>query len=128
MTDHENPTEHLIRCGNCQEPHRSVEAIKACHGGATILACGWLVATFRSFGEDEVWPDTVECGAEAILTERGYSCAAGHEHVTMEARHAEGWDYAEDYDEAKALAFAGVEPLTMSGHLVTGPRDFDPPF
>ena len=67
-------------------------------------------------------------GAEAIATARGWTCAAGHEHVTAEARHAEGWEYAECYDEAKALAAAGVEPLTMSGHLVTGPQSFAPTY
>lgn len=120
-----------IRCGNHTEPttHGSVETVRACHAGAEITTCGWLVERYVGWVDEETGQAdgstmTVECGAECIVDERGYRCDAGHEHVTMQARAAEGWDYAEEYDEARALAFAGVEPRTMSGHIVTGPQDF----
>lgn len=128
MTD----TTHRIRCANHDETttHASVAAVAACHAGAEVGPCGWLVERIHvnydpEGGGGEGWTVTEDCGAEAIFDARGYRCAAGHEHVTMEARNAEGWDYAEEYGEARDLAMAGVEPRTMSGHVVTGPQDFE---
>lgn len=119
-----------IRCGKCAETHASVDAVKACHAG-NLFTCHWLVEIpFRWVTDEEtgevfdVEAHTRDCGAEAIATERGWTCAAGHEHVTAEARRNEGWDYAEEYGEAADLALAGVEPRTMSGHIVTSPSDF----
>lgn len=108
-----------IACGHCHEHHASVAAVRACSQEATIAPCHWLVEVSTEDGRA-----VVECGAEAIFTERGYTCAAGHQHVNAQARHAEGWDYAESWGEAMDLARAGVEPLTMDGHLVTAPADF----
>ena len=107
-----------ILCGNCKERHSTVVAVKACHTGDLFL-CDWLVEHYTEDGLS-----VRDCGAEAVQTERGWTCAAGHAHVTIEARVAEGWDYAEDWGEAMNLAFAGVEPLTMSGHLVLNPASF----
>ncbi len=129
---------HRIRCANCDGAHTSVAAIAACHLGA-LTTCGWLVehpgrwvdAEWTNHdGTTEATSDYIEggladCGAETIHTARGWTCAHGHEHVNIDTRLAEGWDHAEDYDEALGMARAGVEPRTMSGHTVLGPRSFD---
>lgn len=122
-----------IRCGHCGKTHDRVDAVRACAAG-TLTTCPWLVDVPRHWvvideetGEtDYVDATTRECGAEAVITERGWCCAVGHEHVNAETRRAEGWDWAEEYDEALALAAAGVEPRTIDGHLVTGRADFTP--
>lgn len=117
-----------MRCGKCGEDAASVATVKACYAGERE-ACGWIVAGFESWvdeetGEGESWPVEKPCGAHVTFTERGWSCEAGHEHVSMQARAAEGWDYAEEYGEAMSMAMAGVEPVTMSGHVVLGPESF----
>lgn len=119
-----------IRCGRCKARHSSVTAVRACYQG-DLFACHWLVEAVEGWvdeetGQAESWVVTRDCGAEAVATERGWTCAAGHEHVNAQARHNEGWDYAEEYGEATAMVFAGVEPRTMSGHVVTGAHDFVP--
>jgi hypothetical protein len=124
--EHEMAT---ITCGKCQTTHQSIDAVRACHDGATIATCGWLVERYQGWvdeetGEGESWLVTVDCGAECIYDERGYRCAAGHEHVNMETRHREQWDYAEDAGEAMNLMRAGVQPFTMDGHIATSPADF----
>lgn len=108
-----------ITCGHCRETHRSVAAVRACSQGVPVFPCGWLVMIATEDG-----PAAVECGADAEATDRGWTCAAGHEHVTAEARHREGWDYAEDAGEAMNMVRAGVEPRTMDGHLATSPAAF----
>lgn len=119
-----------IRCGHCSASHTSTAAVKACSQG-NLFTCHWTVERYVGWTDDETGYSEGEmrfedCGADAIATERGWTCAAGHEHVSIEARHNEDWEYAEDYDEARNLALAGVEPLTMSGHLVLGPQSFAP--
>lgn len=119
-----------IACGHCQQPHTSVAAVKACSTN-DLFACHWAVERYEGWvdeetGEAESWLVTVDCGAEAISTERGWTCAAGHQHVSMQARADEGWDYAEEYGEAMTMAMAGIEPLTMTGHIVLGPQSFAP--
>lgn len=113
-----------INCGHCRGTHPDIATIKACATG-NLFPCHWAVEKFVG-SPDERWLQVVDCGADAIATERGWTCAAGHEHVNIETRHAERWDYVEDFGEAMNLARAGVEPLTMSGHLVTGPASFAP--
>lgn len=123
---------HTIICknhGTEDRRHGSAATVRACFDGAEIGTCGWLVRRTRSWVDDETgygesWDVEEDCGAECVFDERGYRCAAGHEHVNMQTRATEGWDYAEEYGEAQALAFAGVEPRTMDGHLVISPADF----
>jgi len=110
-----------ITCGKCKELHHSAAAVRACYAGATIAPCNWLVERFTPgeyVGDD--WLEEVtreeDCGAEAIYDDRGFTCDAGHSHVRAEIRNAEGWEYAEDADEALLLAKAGVDPRD----LVTG--------
>lgn len=113
-----------IRCGKCKETHQSVHAVQSCYQGSTVAACSWLVERCSAYQDPETgeWlggedgPSIVECGAEAIFTDWGFECAAGHSHVRAEVRHAEGWDYAEDHGEAELLSRWGTEPRD----LVTG--------
>lgn len=115
-------------CGHCKAPHASPAVARACHEGR-VTPCGWLVERVVGWVDEETGDSDYaqvegDCGADAVHTDRGWSCEAGHSHVTAETRHAEGWDYAESYGEALALAGAGVEPITMSGHVVVGPQSF----
>lgn len=109
-------------CGKCKAPAESAATVQACYAGERV-PCGWLVEYPGTYVEVEMdgehfsdWIEggVKECGAHVTFTDRGWSCEAGHEHVSMEARHAEGWEYAECYDEAQALAAAGVEPVHIS--------------
>ena len=108
-----------ITCGKCRQTHTSVAVVKACFAGAEIAPCAWLVERVvggyyvEYDGQDdwiEAYTSVEDCGAEAIYTDRGFECAAGHAHVTAEVRWQEGWDYAEDAEEAKRLSRAGTEP------------------
>ena len=112
-----------ITCGKCRQTHTSVAVVKACFAGAEIAPCTWLVERLvggyyvEYDGQDdwvEAYTSVEDCGAEAIYTDRGFECAAGHSHVSMYARQAEGWDYAEDEIEAGRMARAGVEPRDMA--------------
>ena len=113
-----------IKCGKCRETHESIHAVRACYAGETIAPCTWLVKRTYSFVDEETgewWggedgPVVEDCGAEAIFTDRGFECSAGHSHVFAEIRNAEGWDYAEDRGEAERLSKYGTEPRD----LVTG--------
>ena len=94
--------------------------------------CDWLVErafreglppmTGEELDEFDGWdgPEytVVDCGAPctARADGSGWDCESGHEYTTLEARHAQRWDYAEDAVEAGRLAGAGIEPRD----LVTG--------
>lgn len=109
----------MMVCGSCKAPAESVATVRACYAGERE-PCGWVVPQ----GYNEDGPVFGPCGAHVEFSARGWECEAGHEYVSMEARHAEGWEYAEEYGEARAMAMAGVEPVTMSGHVVLGPESF----
>jgi len=106
-------------CGNCKESHQYAKSIRACYRG-DLFQCDSLVKRVSGWiseeGEYESYDEVVFCGAEAIVDARGFECAVGHSHVYAEIRHAEGWEYAEDDNEASRLIKAGVEPRD----LVTG--------
>lgn len=109
-----------IKCGKCDQTHGSVFAVRACHDGAEVFACGWLTEARDRFGpiRDEDGRQIIdECGADAIGTQTGWSCAAGHSYVDMETRHAQGWDYAEDAEEAASML---RNSTTEPRDLVTG--------
>ena len=112
-----------ILCGHCHDYHHSVAQVQVCgtsrytdpqtgHTHAPAWPCSWLM----EFADGESGWAVRECGHPAFHTERGHTCAAGHEHVCEEVRHAEGWDYADD-DEAAALAAAGITPVGMDGRV-----------
>lgn len=103
-----------IRCGHCQGRHDSVDAVRACAAGSEIWPCTWLVRV----GLDEDGGHIIrECGAESweMPAGRGYECAAGHSHVSMEARWAEGWDYASDAEEATVMRKNGIDAVGPDG-------------
>lgn len=113
----------MIRCGHCDLSHYTVAQARMCATGLYFdpdtgavregcAPCTWMIATGR-YSEDgaEIIRD---CGHPSWCDERGWRCAAGHEHVRAEIRADEGWDYA-DADEAAALAAAGVRPVHMDG-------------
>jgi hypothetical protein len=111
-----------IKCGKCTTTHQSVAAVRACHDGAEIGTCIWLVERTHAWFDDETgdgdsWEAIEDCGAECIYTQTGWSCAVGHSYVDMETRHREGWDYVESREEAEnMMRHSNVEPRD----LVTG--------
>ena len=74
--------------------------------------CHWLVRHGLNEDGEEVIRD---CAADVTITDTGWSCDAGHEHVDMETRHAEGWDYANDPEEAALLRKYGTDAVDMRG-------------
>lgn len=103
-----------------RDAHDAALAVNALiPAGADVFRCGWLVEHWTEDG-----PGARECRAVAWLTDRGWECAHGHEHVDMETRAAEGWDYFDD-DEIAAMRNGQwplplVEPRHMDGRLVVG--------
>ncbi len=109
-----------IKCGKCTNTHQSVAAVRACHEGAEIGACTWLIELRDRYGpiRDEDGQQIIrDCAAETIFTETGWSCADGHSYVDMETRHRQGWDYAEDAQEAESMM---RNSTTEPRDLVTG--------
>lgn len=98
-----------IACGNCGGTHYSVDAVRRCHSSET-WRCDWHVED-----ENEDGPFSRACRALAWETPDGWECEAGHAHVSAEHREAQGWDYAEDAEEARRLAKVGVMPMKMDG-------------
>ncbi|WP_433259269.1 hypothetical protein ACQPYK_49690 (plasmid) [Streptosporangium sp. CA-135522] len=103
-----------IKCGNCSNRHFSVTSVRMCYQYGGVLPCDWLIDTRRYTEDGE--PIIVACGADAWTTDRGWRCAAGHEHVSAEVRDREGWDYVTE-DEAEGFARnTGRVPVLMNGH------------
>jgi hypothetical protein len=106
-----------VRCGNRQAHldtfvyHADAAAVKACFLGDGT--CTWL-SELPGYNEDGE-KDIVECGAALHVTDRGWHCNNGHDHVTAEIRQAEAWDYASDEGEARELRRYGVDAVAMSG-------------
>jgi hypothetical protein len=104
-----------ITCGNCKATTDTAASVRACYKG-DVAPCGWLVAVpgrwvdYDEWGPEYIEDGEAECGAHTTITDRGWSCEAGHSYVSMQARHDEGWDYAEDDGEANNLFRAGTEP------------------
>jgi hypothetical protein len=88
-----------------------------------IDRCQWVVefvpepSVDLETGEVSFWDDPElprrDCGAECIGYDEGWACAAGHGHVFAEVREAQGWEYAEDEEEERRLARAGVRPVPV---------------
>lgn len=115
-----------IKCGNCGEHHATALMVQACYGINGYFLCTWMVehrqVCSTPLDQDCGWCEdggrnVVDCGAVAWLTHdgHGFECARGHSHVDAETRDREGWEYAEDREEAKQLARAGVRPVDMEG-------------
>lgn len=103
-----------IRCGRCRRTHTSVAIVRACHAGWEVTpaaeqqnggGCGWMIP--NAYYDFDYVAQVGECGAEIAFGPDAWVCAAGHEHVGMATRHAEGWDYAEDTGDAATLIRAG---------------------
>lgn len=104
-----------IRCGHCGNTHQAVDVVRACHRGAQLFDCGWLVDT-REYDEDG-GQIIVECGADAWQTDRGWECANGHSHVYAEVAYQEGWAYVTE-DEADGYAKDTLRtPVLMNGQV-----------
>jgi len=118
--------QETIKCGNCGSSHATVLMVKACYGVDGLFLCTWMVEHRTQcrvpLDQDCGWCEdggrnVEDCGAVAWPTHngRGFACGRGHSHVAAEVRAEEGWDYAEDADEAAQLARAGVRPVDMEG-------------
>lgn len=104
----------MFTCPPCGGKHHEVATARVCAGqvpDAVVGTCHWMVET--AMNEDGERP-VVDCGASVVATARGWRCEDGHSYVSMEARHAEGWDYADDDTEAARMIAAGVEPVVMA--------------
>lgn len=114
------PFRHFIVCNSgwegCPTHHEYAQQVKECFEAKRNgdWPCSWLV---RQLGEDGYY--TIPCGRPTRYTDdRGsYECAAGHNHVPAEVMHERREAYASDGLEAKALAKAGMVPLTMDGQV-----------
>lgn len=115
-----------ITCGNRARhngttgAHATVDNVRRCYLDQSAEICNWLIeipAHWVEEIEDFVDARQVECGMLAweLPEGRGWTCEAGHEHIHAEVRDREGWDYAEDLDEAKRLAAVGVASVQMDG-------------
>lgn len=100
-----------FKCGKCKGSHNLASEGRACY--ANGYPCTWTVEI-----DTEDGPGYVDCGAWAIETDRGFTCAAGHSHVRCEIRAQEGWEYADGVPEARNLMKYGIFPVLMNG---TGP-------
>jgi hypothetical protein len=109
----------------CHGSHATATAVFRCYVAAGridgLWTCGWqhegLIATGDP--DEPYYQGIVECDAPARMYPdgTGYACTDGHSHTFAEARAAQGWEYAEDDDEARRLAGLGVEPRTMTGQI-----------
>jgi hypothetical protein len=120
-SDYEGPWVHRIRCtsgwSTCYGSHETAAEVKDCWrkerarraDPEILFVCNWLVPHYTEDG-----PSSRDCGALAKVTDRGFECESGHEHVSMSVQFAEGWTYAEA-DEAGSLLRAGVGVRLMDG-------------
>jgi hypothetical protein len=101
------------------EPHTHEDAeVGRQHYLADTWTCGWLYQVRDRYGveRDEDGQEVIlECSGLAweLPNGRGHTCENGHEHINIETRVAERWDYAADAGEARLLAAAGTEPRDM---------------
>lgn len=66
--------------------------------GAFVDTCRWLCEGLGFEGERQVF----ECGAAALITDDGFCCEQGHEHLTLEAQDRLNVAYV-DTDEMAAI-------------------------
>lgn len=113
-----NPGGESVRCGNrgvhgktVVVYHADAAAVKACFLGDGV--CGWVMN--MGVDPEDGEPMLMECGHALHVSERGWRCDNGHEHVTAQVRQMEGWDYAADEEEATLLRKYGVDAVAMNG-------------
>jgi hypothetical protein len=106
---------------------RLVMALGWVAGSWEAGTCSWMVEQTRWVGDDEYGYEPVvkivDCGAPAVFGSDRWACAAGHEHVSMEAREAEGWDYAEDAYAAACIMRGGREARPAGPNIVIDPGE-----
>jgi hypothetical protein len=120
--DYDGPAiPHRILCRSgwegCPGYHEKTWQVQECFAAKRDGAwpCSWLI---QLLGEDGYY--TVPCGRPTRYTDKAtgaYECLGGHDFIPAQTRSEEGWEYAEDDDEAAQLAKAGVEPRTLTGQL-----------
>lgn len=115
-------------CGNCKNKHRDAADGRACYGGQSVPVvgpCTWLVQ--RRYLDFDYIEQTmeVECGAEALYTDEGFTCAAGHSHINADVMAQRGLVYVDSPEEAYVIGYYHPEltPISMDGtHEVTPQR------
>lgn len=121
----------MFTCLHCNGQHHYADTARACQQGYTSV-CTDLVQVPAGSRWEEL-PDDEEggywwdwdayqrtCGATAISDERGYHCEAGHDHVNLQTRLGEGWDYAGDEAEAAGRASYGYASVLPDGKPYIG--------
>lgn len=85
--------------------------------------CRWLIRDV--YRDADGWPEEqiVDCGAEVAVGDDGWICAAGHEHVSMEAQERLGIAYAEDAYDAAVIARGGRTPVPMGPETAIDERE-----
>jgi hypothetical protein len=120
---------HVINCnskwnGADRHQHENVAEVRECFQAAAdekrgirVWPCSWLLE--GRYDDGSVF--TYECRAPTRYTDErdSYACTRGHDHTPAEVRVEQGWDYAEDAQEAAQLARAGVRPVPMSAEADT---------
>ena len=116
---------HVIFCnsgwdGQERHEHASVAEVQECYQaahdvmrGVEVWRCGWLLEGRYDDGSRYSYP--CEAPTRYVGDRGGYECTAGHNHVPVEVRMEQGWDYAGDEGEAYLLGRAGVLPVGMDG-------------
>lgn len=89
--------------------HHEVAVARLCSMGFTF-ACGDYVEVITEDGRG-----VRSCTAARWGTVRGSECEDGHAYVDMEARMREGWEYAEDTEDAKNIERGGREARAFDG-------------
>lgn len=120
---------HVIKCNSgwshrdARHDHQAVWEVRACFeaahaekAGKPVWPCTWLIEGRYDDGSRF----TYECGEPTTLNgeEGEYECAAGHSHVPAWVRADQGWDYAEDDEEAKRLRSVGIDAVSMRGDSI----------
>jgi hypothetical protein len=95
-----------------EHQHATVALVRRHYQDPTVFLCGDFYELPGQYDED---------GARIILTCTGirwgidefgsHECEFGHRYFSMERRHHDGTEYAEDDVEAERLIRAGIEPI-----------------
>lgn len=101
--------------GTDAHTHGSIEAVRK-HFTAETFPCPDLIDT-REYDEDGQ-KIILPCDGLSWEIDGGTRCEHGHEYIDAQSRSEQGWDYAEDAQEAARLLRNGV------GHRPMGPHTY----
>lgn len=130
FTDAAWTPQHVIFCnskwmGRERHSHEVVTQVRSCYQAARDMTQGiraWPCTWLLEGRYDDGSKFTFECDAPTRFTpERGegsYACESGHDHVPAQVRWEQGWDYAEDAEEASRLRRNGVQAVAMNGGAI----------